>query len=149
MLAEESMTIHYDSDFYGWTQEQADLLRAGNLNQLDTQNLLEEIESMGRSERRELESRLEILLSHLLKWKYQAGRRSRSWTLTIIGQRQKVSRCLKESPSLKHKLSESLAGAYSDAIIAAERETQISRNVFPDTCPWTFEQVMDNEFFPE
>jgi Domain of unknown function DUF29 len=143
------MTTHYDSDFYGWTQEQADLLRSGSLNELDTQNLLEEIESMGRSERRELESRLEVLLAHLLKWKYQEGRRSRSWTLTIIGQRQKVSRCLKQSPSLKHKLNESLEAAYSDAIIAAERETQISRNVFPDTCPWTFEQIMDTEFYPE
>lgn len=143
------MTTRYDNDFYGWTQEQADLLRSGSLNELDTQNLLEEIESMGRSERRELESRLEVLLAHLLKWKYQEGRRSRSWTLTIIGQRQKVSRCLKESPSLKHKLNESLEGAYSDAIIAAERETQISRNVFPDTCPWTFEQVMNNDFYPE
>lgn len=143
------MTTRYDSDFYGWTQEQADLLRSGSLSELDTQNLLEEIESMGRSERRELESRLEVLLAHLLKWKYQEGRRSRSWTLTIIGQRQKVSRCLKESPSLKHKLSESLEGAYSDAIIAAERETQISRNVFPDTCPWTFEQIMDTDFYPQ
>lgn len=143
------MTTRYDSDFYGWTQEQADLLRSGSLSELDTQNLLEEIESMGRSERRELESRLEVLLAHLLKWKYQEGRRCRSWTLTIIGQRQKVSRCLKESPSLKHKLNESLEGAYSDAIIAAERETQISRNVFPDTCPWTFEQIMDTDFYPQ
>jgi hypothetical protein len=143
------MTTRYDSDFYGWTQEQADLLRSGSLSELDTQNLLEEIESMGRSERRELESRLEVLLAHLLKWKYQEGRRSRSWTLTIIGQRQKVSRCLKQSPSLKHKLNESLEAAYSDAIIAAERETQISRNVFPDTCPWTFEQIMDTDFYPQ
>lgn len=146
---EGNMTTHYDSDFYGWTQEQANFLRSGSLNQLDTQNLLEEIESMGRSERRELESRLEVLLAHLLKWKYQEGRRSRSWTLTIIGQRQKVSRCLKESPSLKHKLNESLEGAYSDAVITAERETQISRNVFPDTCPWTFEQIIDTDFYPE
>lgn len=143
------MTTRYDSDFYGWTQEQADLLRSGSLSELDTQNLLEEIESMGRSERRELESRLEVLLAHLLKWKYQEGRRSRSWTLTIIGQRQKVSRCLKESPSLKHKLNESLEGAYSDAVIAAERETQISRSVFPETCPWTFEQIMDIDFYPQ
>ncbi len=143
------MTTRYDSDFYGWTQEQADLLRSGSLSELDTQNLLEEIESMGRSERRELESRLEVLLAHLLKWKYQEGRRSRSWTLTIIGQRQKVSRCLKQSPSLKHKLNESLEAAYSDAIIAAERETQISRNVFPDNCPWTFEQIMDTDFYPQ
>ena len=143
------MTTRYDSDFYGWTQEQANLLRSGSLSELDTQNLLEEIESMGRSERRELESRLEVLLAHLLKWKYQEGHRSRSWTLTIISQRQKINRCLKESPSLKHKLNESLEGAYSDAIIAAERETQISRNVFPDTCPWTFEQIMDTNFHPQ
>ncbi|MDQ9130390.1 DUF29 domain-containing protein [Serratia fonticola] len=143
------MTIRYEADFYGWTQEQADLLRSGSLSQLDTQNLLEEIESMGRSERRELESRLEVLLAHLLKWKYQEGRRSRSWTLTIIAQRKKVKRCLRQSPSLKHKLNESLEDAYGDAVIAAESETQISRSVFPVQCPWTFEQIMDDEFYPD
>ncbi|RAP69463.1 DUF29 domain-containing protein, partial [Candidatus Erwinia dacicola] len=111
--------------------------------------LSEEAIQSPNHERRELESRLEVLLAHLLKWKYQEGRRSRSWTLTIIGQRQKVSRCLKESPSLKHKLNESLEAAYGDAIIAAERETQISRNVFPDICPWTFEQIMDADFYPQ
>jgi hypothetical protein len=90
-----------------------------------------------------------VLLAHLLKWKYQQGRRCPNWRLTIIGQRQKVGRCLKESLSLKHKLNESLEGAYSDAIIDAERETQISRSVFPKSCPWGFEQIIDADFYPE
>src|SRR5471030_3288613 len=110
------MTTRYDSDFYGWTQEQAELLRSGNINQLDLDNLLEEIEAMGRSERREFESRLEVLLAHLLKWQFQPIRQSRSWTSTINLQRKKVSRCLKESPSLKHRLEASLSDAYEDAV---------------------------------
>ncbi|HDC4526682.1 TPA: DUF29 domain-containing protein [Enterobacter cloacae] len=139
----------YDNDFYGWTQEQADLLRSGHLSELDTQNLLEEIEAMGRSERRELESRLQVLLMHLLKWQFQADHQGRSWKLTIEEQRRKASRVLSENPSLKSRLSEMLAAAYGDAVIGAERETNIRRSVFPAMCPWTFEQVMDPEFWPE
>lgn len=142
------MMTSYDSDFYGWAKEQADLLRAGSLNQLDTQNLLEEIEAMGTSAENELESRLEVLFIHLLKWQFQSERQSRSWTLTIEEQRRKIDRRLKKSPSLKHKLPEILENAYGDAIIGAERETNIKRNVFPTTCPWTFEQVMNNDFYP-
>lgn len=143
------MSTNYKEDYYGWTQEQANFLRSGSLKQLDTENLLEEVESMGRSECRELESRLEVLLAHLLKWKYQESHRSQSWTLTIIGQRRKVSRCLKQSPSLKQKLNDSIEDAYGDARIVAERETQITRNVFPDSCPWTFEKIMDTDFYPD
>ncbi|MBS9434733.1 DUF29 domain-containing protein [Photorhabdus hainanensis] len=143
------MTTRYDSDFYGWTQEQAGLLRSGDLNQLDTENLLEEIEAMGRSERRELRSRLEILLAHLLKWRYQADRRGRSWELTIEEQRDKAIDCLQESPSLKNKLDEHLEKAYTTARRLAEKETLINRNIFPETCPWTFEQIMDENFWPE
>ncbi|TDB49318.1 DUF29 domain-containing protein [Photorhabdus khanii] len=143
------MTTRYDSDFYGWTQEQASLLRSGHLEQLDTENLLEEIEAMGRSERRELRSRLEILLAHLLKWKYQANRRGRSWELTIEEQRDKATECLKESPSLRNKLDEHLEKAYIAARRLAEKETMINQNVFPATCLWTFEQIMDENFWPE
>ncbi|MDB6369439.1 MULTISPECIES: DUF29 domain-containing protein [Photorhabdus] len=143
------MTTRYDSDFYGWTQEQAGLLRSGDLSQLDTENLLEEIEAMGRSERRELRSRLEILLAHLLKWRYQADRRGRSWELTIEEQRDKAIDCLQESPSLKNKLNEHLEKAYIAARRLAEKETLINRNIFPETCPWTFEQIMDENFWPE
>ena len=80
--------INYEQDFYGWTQEQAALLRGGQLHALDIANLIEEIEAMGRSEKRELQSRLMVLLVHLLKWKYQPARRGRSWQLTIEGQRE-------------------------------------------------------------
>ncbi|MCA6221292.1 DUF29 domain-containing protein [Photorhabdus antumapuensis] len=143
------MMTRYNSDFYGWTQEQAGLLRSGDLSQLDTENLLEEIEAMGRSERRELRSRLEILLAHLLKWRYQADRRGRSWELTIEEQRDKAIDCLQESPSLKNKLDEHLGKAYTAARRLAEKETLINRNIFPETCPWTFEQIMDENFLPE
>ena len=94
----------YERDFYGWSQEQAALLRAGRLTELDTPNLLEEIEEMGRNAENELLSRLEVLFIHLLKWRFQPARRGRSWQLSIAGQRRKIARRLERSPSLKHKL---------------------------------------------
>lgn len=143
------MTTRYDSDFYGWTQDQASLIRAGRMTELDTQHLLEEIEAMGRSERRELESRLQVLFIHLLKWQFQSERQGRSWKLTIEEQRRKAQRVLSENPSLKNRLPDILEEAYGDAIIGAERETNINRAVFPAVCPWTFEQLMNPEFYPE
>lgn len=146
---EEMMTTLYDDDFYGWSQEQANLLRTKRFNELDTENLLEEIEAMGRSERRELESRLEKLLSHLLKWQYQPSRRGKSWLLTIKEQRRKFVDCLNENPSLRNKKEERLIIVYQYARLSAEKETNLSESVFPDQCPWTFDQIMDNGFFPE
>lgn len=143
------MTNRYESDFYGWTLEQADLLRSGCLSELDTKNLLEEIEAMVTSAENELESRLEVLFIHLLKWQFQSERQGRSWKLTIEEQRRKIDRRLKKSPSLKHKLSEIVGDAYGDAVISAERETNIKRSVFPAECPWSFEQFMNLEFYPE
>lgn len=143
------MTERYDTDFYGWTQEQADLIRAGRTEDLDLKNLLEEIEAMGRSERRELESRLQELFMHLLKWQYQSERQGRSWQLTIEEQRLRALKVLSENPSLKSKLSDIIADAYRIAVINAERETNIRRSVFPETCPWTFEQAVDASFWPQ
>ncbi|HCQ8421768.1 TPA: DUF29 domain-containing protein [Klebsiella oxytoca] len=143
------MNTHHDNDFYGWTQEQAELLRNGRLSELDTQNLLEEIESMGRSERRELQSRLEKLFMHLLKWQYQPGRQSRSWKLTIEEQRRKVADVLSDNPSLRPGLPGLIEKAYKYATLSAERETGIVRSVFPATCPWSFEQAMEDSFWPE
>ncbi|EAQ5873903.1 DUF29 domain-containing protein [Salmonella enterica] len=143
------MTVRYDNDFYGWTQEQADLIRAGRTEDLDLKNLLEEIEAMGRSERRELESRLQVLFMHLLKWQFQSERQGRSWQLTIEEQRLRALKVLSENPSLKSKLSEIIADAYKLAVINAERETNIRRSVFPETCPWTFEQAVDASFWPQ
>lgn len=141
--------INYEQDFYGWTQEQAALLRAGRLNDLDIENLIEEVETMGRSEKRELESRLTVLLLHLLKWKYQEVRRGRSWELSIDEQRMQFRKTLKENPGLKPVLDEITKDAYKLAIIQAARETKISKNVFPEQCPWSLEQITDDNFYPE
>jgi hypothetical protein len=141
--------INYEQDFYGWTQEQAGLLRAGRLTDLDIENLIEEVETMGRSEKRELESRLTVLLLHLLKWKYQEVRRGRGWELSIDEQRLRFAETLDDNPGLKPKLDEILKKAYQYATIQAARETKISKNVFPSECPWPLDQITDNTFFPE
>ena len=141
--------INYHQDFYGWTQEQAALLRAGRLSDLDIENLIEEVECMGRSEKRELESRLTVLLLHLLKWKYQEVRRGRSWELSIAEQRIQFRKTLKENPGLKPLLDEILSDAYSLAILQASRETKISKSVFPQQCPWSFSQITDDNYLPD
>jgi len=141
--------INYEQDFYGWTQEQAALLKAGRLNDLDITNLIEEIETMGRSEKRALESRLTVLLVHLLKWQYQPERRGRSWTLTIIAQRLKFSRLLNDNPGLKPHIPDMLSSAYRLAQVQASRETNIELATFPSECPWPYEQVIDDTFYPD
>lgn len=140
--------INYEKDFYGWTQEQAALLKAGRFNEIDIENLIEEVETMGRSEKRELESRLTVLLQHLLKWQYQEGRRCKSWNLTIDGQRIQFRKTLKENPGLKPLLGEIVADAYQLAVVYAAKETNISKKVFPEHCPWELSQIIDDSFFP-
>lgn len=139
----------YDADLYAWCNEQAALLRERNFSALDIENIAEEIESLGRSEKRELENRLIILLLHLLKWQYQFGYQSRSWELSIKDQRQKLARHLQENPSLKSKLPEILAHAYDHAVNEAHRETSIAKYTFPRTCPYTYDQMTDDGFWPE
>lgn len=143
------MKSNYDTDFYSWTQEQAGLMRAGKLSDLDIENLLEEVESMGRSEKRALECRLKVLLAHLLKWEYQPTHRGVSWQLTIKEQRKAVNRLLGDNPSLTGKLSEVIENAYSDAIDVAVRETGFREDKFPASCPWDFETVMNPAFLPD
>ena len=98
-------TATYETDFYQWTQEQAALLRQGKLRALDVANLIEEIEDMGRSGQRAVESYLRNILMHLLKWKYQPERRGNSWRLSIKDSRHQVAKRLKESPSLKPRIA--------------------------------------------
>src|SRR5271163_1137157 len=93
--------VSYDDDFYAWTVEQARLLRSGELSAIDAANIAEEIESMGRSDRRELRSRLVIMMMHLLKWRHQPGARSRSWAATIDQHRLQIEDLFAESPSLR------------------------------------------------
>jgi hypothetical protein len=139
----------YDRDFYAWANEQAALLRAGKLTQADIENIAEEIESMGKSEKRELISRLKILLMHLLKWKYQSAGRCVSWQLTIKEQRRELARHMADNPSLQPLLPEAISAAHGDAIIAAARETSLPENIFPAACPWTYEQIIGDGFLPE
>lgn len=139
----------YTSDYYGWTQQQAELLRAGKLGDLDVNNLLEELESIGGSERRELESRLEVLFMHLLKWTYQPNFRGKGWTLTIKEQRRKIARRLEKSPSLKRELSEMAVESYGDAILSAARETGLDEENFPPEMPWTLADALREDFMPE
>ncbi|CAK0776907.1 DUF29 domain-containing protein [Gammaproteobacteria bacterium] len=141
------MSTH-ETDFYFWTQEQASLLKQGRYLEVDYEHLIEEIESMGISERRELTNRLAVLLAHLLKWKYQPERRGNSWKATVKEQRQKVVRILRQNPSLKKTVGENLADAYSDAIQIAVRETGLEENTFPTENPWHFEQISNAEFWP-
>jgi len=139
----------YDHDFYAWSQEQARLLRSGKLSEADLEHIAEEIESMGKTEKRELINRLAVLLLHLLKWQYQPGRRGASWQATIRVQRRDLHRHLVDNPSLKSKLPEAIADAYGNAIIEAGAETGLTESTFPAVCPWSFEQIMADGFWPE
>ncbi len=139
----------YDCDFYAWTQEQAALLRSGQWDRLDIPNLVEEIEALGRQERRELVNRLGILVGHLLKWQFQPQQRSKSWTATIIEQRQEVQELIADNPSLKSYLVEAMNKAYQKGVLLVVKETPLSLDDLPDRCPYTLDQVMDPNFYPE
>ncbi len=148
-MSNKNIQKEYEKDFYAWTIQNAKLLRAGKLSEIDIEHIAEEIESMGKGERRELINRLAILISHLLKWKYQPIRRSKSWKLTIREQRIQVTRLLDESPSLKHELTAKLKDAYEQAVIIAERETALEEEIFPKKCPFTINECFNQKFFPE
>ena len=137
------MAAKYDTDFYAWTQDTAQAIRERRWSDLDTENLLEEIESLDKSERRGIESRLEILLSHLLKWQYQADKHTRGWDLTIKEQRLKVGQLFEENPSLRRCAEELIERAYKVARLRAPREAHLSEDAFPVTCPWSQEQVLE------
>jgi hypothetical protein len=139
----------YETDFYAWTQQQAQLLRERRWADLDLESLVEEVESLGRRDKREIRSRLKILIAHLLKWKYQPGSRSPSWTSTISEQRLEIEELLRDSPSLKRYPSDVFLDQYLGARAEASRETGIAFNLFPEECPFTVEEVLDVDFFPE
>lgn len=138
----------YDSDFLIWINTQVELLQKGQFDQLDLGHLVEEIADMGKSVRRELRHRLELLLQHLLKCQFQPGRRSGSWIRTLAEQRHGISDLLRDAPSLRHVLGDDIAEAYPRAIRLAAAETRLPGKTFPITCPWTTEQILDIGFIP-
>lgn len=138
----------YDTDVVAWANEQAWLLRTGRLDRLDIEHLAEEIEDVGKSEQRELASRMTVLLSHLLKWRFQPERRGPSWEITIRTQRAGIERRLRRTPSLARSLEDPdwWADAWDDALDAATRETGIAD--LPRTCPWAVGEVLDGNWLP-
>jgi len=136
----------YQQDFQQWISVQADALRKQAWEQIDIENLVEEIESLGKQQRQELRNRLRILLAHLLKWEYQAEKRSRSWQSTIREQREQIEDLLSDSPSLTAYLEEALEISYSRGLALAVDEIELDAEVFPLKCPYTLEEVLSQEF---
>ena len=137
-----------DDDFALWSAEQAALLRAGKFDRVDLENVAEEIESLGRSGKYEIVSRLEVLLVHLLKWQFQPEQRTNSWRATIREQRTRITDVLEESPSLKSYPGERVDRAYTIGLNDAITQTGLSESAFPVMCPYTIEQILDPDFLP-
>jgi predicted YcjX-like family ATPase len=138
----------YEKDFAAWIKDQAAKLRRRAHNEIDWENVAEEIESLGRSERREIQRRLELLIHHLLEWQFQPGRRSESWRVTIGEQRRWVPGIIKESPSLKSHPKKVFKEAYAEGRRQAINETGLSPKFFPTEPPFTVSQALDDEFWP-
>lgn len=139
---------HYEHDIIRWADEQARLLRAGRFAELDIEHIAEEIEDVGKSEKRELASRMAVLLAHLLKWQHQPQRQGNSWRRTIKEQRNATAMCIKRTPSLKGELVDPdwWSQVWSDAVARASEETGLAD--FPESCPWTSDQILDQAWLP-
>lgn len=138
----------YADDFVAWAQRQVQALRAGRLDALDVEHLAEEIESMGERDRREVRSRLRVLLAHLLKWQYQPGYRGPSWIATIDEQRNELADVLARSPSLWHVVRDDFGRCYEQGRRTALKETGLPSTSVPQACPYSVEQVLDPEYLP-
>jgi len=139
----------YDRDFFEWTRCNAALLRARQFEQADMEHIAEEIEGAGKAQRCELDSRMRVILAHLLKWQAQRERRGRSWRATIDVQRGELLRLLRQMPSLTNYLREGIDETYELAVKSAIAETDLPDEAFPSRCPFAVEQLLDTGFFPE
>ena len=141
-------TTRYETDVLAWSNEQARLLRAGQFGLLDLEHIAEEIEDVGKSEQRELASRLAVLMAHLLKWHYQPKRQSASWQRTIKEQRRALTFHLKQVPSLQTRLADAewLGAIWADAITRAIEETGMGG--FPEECPWAVADLLSQDWLP-
>lgn len=139
----------YNADFAQWIAQATGLLRQGKFDELDIEHLIEEVEDWGKRDRRALCSNLEIVLLHLLKWQFQPEQRSASWRGSIREHRRRISRILKDSPSLNAYLLQEYEDCYAGARLQAADETGLSINIFPEMCPYTIEATLDAEFLPE
>lgn len=138
----------YEVDYAQWCVEQAALVREGKFAGLDRENLAEEIESLGRSDKREIASRMEVLIAHLLKWQFQPEARSLSWAKSIIGARQSILEILDESPSLRQYPATTVERAYRVARVDAADETGIPVAEFPQVCPFRNDDLLNVKYYP-
>lgn len=136
----------YEDDFYTWTQEQGARLRAGDFSGLDLANLAEEIESLGRSEFNSLVGAWQVILLHMLKFDHQPDKKTRSWAISIAAQRKEAEFILKDNPGLKGRLDEALERAYQGARLGASKETWLPLRRFPETCPYSPDEIRSRPF---
>jgi hypothetical protein len=143
---EAPVSASYERDLYSWAQEQARLLREGRYDAIDTENIAEEIEALGREQFNKLESACRVLLLHFLKWDHQPDRRTRSWVLSIEAQRLELEDVLGDNPGLKPRIAEAMARAYRKARIDAAKETGLETDRFPQACPYGFDDLTSRPF---
>ena len=143
------MTQLYDQDYCLWLENTVEQLKQKNLNHIDWENLIEEIESLGKSQKNALQSNLRILLMHLLKWQYQRDLRSNSWSYTITEHNIRINKAFKESPSLKRYFIEIFDDCYQDARKLAAKETGLDLDIFPVDCPFSQQDVLDSDRITE
>ena len=138
-----------DEDFALWAAEQAALVRAGKFDRSDSENIAGELEYLGNSQENEIESRLNVLIAHLLKWQFQPGKRSNSWKATLLEQRTQIARIIRRSPSLKGHPATVLDEEYGIGRLKASGETKLPEAAFPEACPYTVKQILDLSFYPD
>jgi len=139
----------YEQDFMAWIEETIACLRRGDWGKIDVENLIEELDSLGKSQRREIDSRMRVLIAHLLKWVAQPESRSSSWRGTIDEQRFELKRLLKMSPSLERFLTRSINEVFDSARRLAALDTGFDVSNFPATCPFEIERLLDENFWPD
>lgn len=135
----------YDEDLLAWAKQQAAHLRAGHLDRLDVEHLIEELEAVAGNLRRELKNQLRILLAHLLKWQVQPRRRLRSWASTIVEQRAQIEDLLEENPSLRREMEATARAAYPQAVKLAMAETGLPRRTFPPELPYGPSEILSED----
>jgi hypothetical protein len=146
---ENNLKTLYDRDYCLWLETTAKLLQKGQLNEIDVDNLIEELEGMSRREKEALFSNLQVVLMHLLKYRYQPSQRSNSWRFSIREHRKRIVRAFRNSPSLKPYFTEIFAECYQDARELAADETGLPIDTFPEQCPFTTEEILNTDYLPE
>ena len=139
----------YEADFFEWTQRTADQLRQRRCDEADIEHAAEEIEDMGKRDLRELNSRMEVLVANLLKWKLQPRKRSNSWRTPIVAQRREIAALLKDSPSLRPRLVAATKSNYAGAVDRAAAEAGIEVKKFPANCPFSNDEILDLRFLTD